>query len=112
VAIVREMVEDVLVEQGYAVYAFSDGKSALEWFESHHTACDLIILDMAMPEMNGSECYSVIKTMDPNCKTIITSGHAIDDETNRLLADGAVTFLQKPYDISSLIATVQEALAM
>ena len=111
VDIVRDMVADVLNEQGFTVHPFSDGNAALHWFESNHTGCDLAILDLTMPGISGAECFSAMKTINPGCRVIITSGHAIDHETNELLANGALAFLQKPFEIEMLARTVQKVLA-
>ncbi len=111
VDIVRDMVADVLQEHGFTVHPFSEGKEALHWFENNHTGCDLAILDLTMPGISGAECFSAMKTINPECRVMITSGHAIDHETNELLANGVLAFLQKPFEIESLIRTVQKVLA-
>ncbi|MBN1761189.1 MAG: PAS domain S-box protein [Chitinispirillaceae bacterium] len=110
VAIVREMIEETLTEQGYTVHTFSDGRAALSWYETGHSDTNLVILDLTMPVMSGKECYIAMKALHPDLKAIITSGHAIDRETNDLLAHGEVTFLQKPFEIDDLVEAVRQAL--
>jgi PAS domain S-box-containing protein len=108
--ILREMIAESLKEIGFTTYECADGTDALEWFRSHYEECDLIILDLTMPTMGGHECFSVLKEIDPTVKVIITSGHAMDTEIGEILEEGALAFLQKPFEIVELVRTVRKSL--
>jgi PAS domain S-box-containing protein len=109
--LVREMMTDALEDVGFSVHSSDDGKSALQWFREHHASCDLVILDFTMPDMNGRECYSAMKMIHPDVRAIIASGHAVDGEIEKTLEIGATSFLHKPFDIDTLITTVQDVLS-
>jgi PAS domain S-box-containing protein len=111
VLIIREIAVEVLSDLGYTVNACSDGIEALSWFNKHHNNCDLVILDLTMPKLSGQECFRAMKEIRPTVKTIITSGHAMDNEIGELLSQGALAFLQKPFEIEQLSQTVKSALA-
>jgi CheY-like chemotaxis protein len=108
--ILRDMIAESLKEIGFTTHECIDGIEALEWFRSHSEECDLIILDLTMPNMGGRECYNALKKIDPAIKAIITSGHAMDSEIRALLKEGALAFLQKPFEIDELINTVRKVL--
>jgi PAS domain S-box-containing protein len=110
IAILREMIAESLKDVGFTTHECSDGVEALEWLRSHHSKCDLIILDLTMPVMGGRECYNALKKIDPALKVIITSGHAMDKEIGDILEEGAVAFLQKPFEIVELIRTVRKSM--
>jgi DNA-binding NarL/FixJ family response regulator len=63
-----------------------------------------------MPKLSGKECLRAMKKIAPSMKAIITSGHTMDNEIGELLAEGALAFLQKPYEIERLAEAVQKAL--
>lgn len=110
VDILRDMITESMREVGFTTHECIDGIEAVEWFGSHHGECDLIILDLTMPNMSGRECFFALKKIDPSLKVIITSGHAMDSEIGDILKGGALAFLQKPFEIDELVRTVSKAL--
>jgi DNA-binding NtrC family response regulator len=110
--------EDVLLEIGrqmlehlsHTVIEARSGKEAILEFTQHKDRIDLIILDILMPEMNGTETYKRLKAIDPQVRVIIASGFAIDDTVKNLLDDGAIGFLPKPFTLQELSMKVQKAL--
>jgi len=109
--VIREMTVDILSDLGYTANACGDGEEALSWFREHHAVCDLVLLDLTMPKLNGRECFRAMKEIAPSMKVIITSGHAIDKEIDDLLHEGVNAFLQKPYEIERLSEIVNLALS-
>jgi PAS domain S-box-containing protein len=111
VQMIREIASDVLKELGYTVNTCCDGGEALSWFRQFHEQCDLVILDLTMPKLSGKECFRAMRSIQPSCKTIIMSGHAMDSEISELLKEGAIAFLQKPFENERLVQTVDMVLA-
>lgn len=109
--LMREMMVETLIDIGYTVHSFEEGKKALSWYKEHHATCDLVLLDFTLPDLNGRECFSAMKNIHPSIKAIITSGHAVDGEIKNTLASGAHAFLQKPFEVNDLITLVQEVLS-
>jgi two-component system, cell cycle sensor histidine kinase and response regulator CckA len=109
--LIREMMVETLIDIGYIVHSCEDGATALSWYGVHHTSCDLVILDYRMHEMNGKECYTAMKKIDPTVRAIITSGHAVNGEIEKLLEAGVCSFLQKPFDVDDLAAMVHDVLS-
>lgn len=101
----RVTAEGILTHLGYDVTLANDGKEALETLKTNPV--DLVILDMVMPEMNGTDCFYQIKRTHPHIKVIISSGLFHEKEVSEMKANGLNGFLRKPYskaDISQVVA--------
>lgn len=109
--LIREVMEDALLDEGYTVHSCEDGNEALAWYRKHFKELDLVVLDYTMPGINGKECYERMKEIQPSIKTIITSGHAVDGDIEKTLEAGAFAFLQKPFEVNDLIALVNNVLS-
>ena len=96
----------------YHVLTAENGLAALEVFSQKYRQIDLVILDIAMPIMNGVECFKQLKAVCPEVKVLITSGYAESRETEFLLSEGALGFLPKPYEKKQLENFVSECLTM
>lgn len=110
VRIVREMMTDVLKENGLTVFDFADGYEAIAWYRDHFKECSLVVLDYTMPIISGRECFEAMKKINPLVKTIISSGHALDNEIGEILKEGALSFIQKPFEIEKFAGLVNEVL--
>jgi PAS domain S-box-containing protein len=108
---IRSLVEDLLTGVGYTVYGAHDGKSGAEYYRKYNDEIDLIILDVTMPEMNGSECFAELRKINPEVKVIVSTGHTRNGVAQAILDAGAIGFVQKPFQLTSLARAVAEALA-
>lgn len=70
---------------------------------------DAIILDLAMPGMDGIETLKAILSDNPDQQVIFLSGHASIKQSVDAIKQGAVEFLEKPADINQLIDLVKTA---
>ena len=109
-AMVLGVLEDMLVFLGYDVSAFENGDEAVAYYEAHHDEIDLVIIDMAMPDMNGRACFEAFRTINPGVKALLSSGYAKDGTVQNLLNDGMAGFVQKPYRLIQLSEPVAEAM--
>lgn len=105
-ATAREMLQAL----GYHVHVARSGLEALELFARYKNSVDLIILDMIMPGLSGSETYDSVKKIDPNIKVILSSGYSIEGQAAQILGKGCNAFIQKPFTINELSAKIQEVL--
>jgi signal transduction histidine kinase/CheY-like chemotaxis protein len=110
----EDMILDVgkalLEKLGYQVLVAADGRAGLEIFRQNTAKIDLVILDMIMPEMNGSETYQRLKKMDPGVKVLWSSGYTMDGVANDILKQSSHGFIQKPFDIQKLSHKIREAI--
>lgn len=97
---IMEAVSDLLGLTGYTVYRASSGQEAVSIYMTNKKNIDLVILDMIMPGMNGSEVLKVIKKENPFVKVILTSGYSMQGEVQKVMDMGCDAFIQKPYNFS------------
>ncbi len=109
---IRELVMDLLEPLGYRVILAANGFEALEKFRQLKDEIDLVILDMIMPKMSGTEVFQRLKNIDKNVKIIIASGYSNDGISGirELLESGAEGFVQKPFTRTSLAKAIKDAL--
>ena len=95
---------------GYTVFQAASGQEAVDTYREMHERIDLIILDMIMPGMSGSQTLETLKMIDPEVKVILSSGYGLQGEVRKVLGTGCRGFIQKPYLISELAAIVHQVL--
>ena len=93
--------------RGVAAEAVFDGKKALEHIDKDEP--DVMILDLKMPEMDGMEVLRRVKKSYPNIQTIILSGYGTDTNKAQAARLGALDFLVKPADITTLTEKIRTA---
>ena len=102
--------KEMLEALGYTVLVAESGMEALEMFGSHRKEIGLVILDMIMPGLSGSETYDRLKEMDSGIRVILSSGYSIEGQAAEILEKGCNAFIQKPFTINELSAKVREVL--
>ena len=104
---VLRLLAALLAARGYEVTTASDGGSALEKLEAE--APRLVILDLLLPDMDGSEVLRRIRAVSRVPVLVLTAvGEAAD--RSRLLGLGADEYMTKPFDIMRLLGRVRELL--
>ncbi len=103
---VREIVERVLTELGYSVREADNGEAALKALGEFRP--DLLLVDFAMPGLNGAEVVLAARTTNPKTRILFVSGFADSDALE--VAIGAAPLLRKPFRPSELAAAVRSAM--
>ncbi|MBN1525559.1 MAG: sigma-54-dependent Fis family transcriptional regulator [Spirochaetales bacterium] len=107
---IRQVLSDVLQDEGYNVLTAEDGFKGLSMLESHPV--DLVILDVWLPNMGGIDVLEKIKAEFSDVEVIIISGHANIDLAVKAVKMGAFDFLEKPLSLEKTITVVRNALAL
>ncbi len=108
--VIQEVCRELLEAIGYRVFSAIDGKEALKLYRKNKDKIDLVLLDMTMPNMSGSEVYDRMKEMNPDIKVLFSSGYSIDGEATDILKRGCNGFIQKPFNINALSQKIREML--
>lgn len=108
--VIQEVCKELLENIGYKVFLANDGKKAIELYRKNQDEIDIVLLDMIMPNMSGSEVYNRMKEMNPDIKVLLSSGYSIDGETTDILKRGCNGFIQKPFNINALSQKIREIL--
>jgi PAS domain S-box-containing protein len=104
---VRAVGKDMLVELGYTVVTAADGREALKVFAEQRANIACVLMDLTMPHMDGEQAFRELRRIDPTVKIIMASGYNEQEVSQKFLGKGLSGFLQKPFRISTLRATLQ-----
>lgn len=107
---VAMLTEKILSSTGYKVLVSSNGVEALDVIESYRGEVDLLITDVMMPKMDGSELINTVRLLSPDLAIVCLSGYADSEMVDNLRRRG-VTFLPKPYTPLQLAKVVRSTLA-
>ncbi|HEY0052667.1 MAG TPA: response regulator, partial [Caulobacteraceae bacterium] len=104
---VRRFIAECLEGLGYAVTQASDGSEGLAAIQAETP--DLLIVDYAMPGMNGVEVVTAVRTLAPSLPIILATGYADMEAVERVMTPDRV--LRKPFPVEALESAVRSALA-
>jgi len=104
----RESLEGLLKSLGHKVSVFSSAESFLGSEALSKTAC--IILDVRMPGMSGPELQQELIRRRRKIPIIFITAHGDEDVISRVIADGAVDCLLKPFKEAALLKAISQAL--
>jgi diguanylate cyclase (GGDEF)-like protein len=104
----RELIEGMLAEEGFDAQTAASGEEALRLLE--HSAFDIVLTDLVMPGMDGSELVHRIKERDPDQDIVVVTG-VVDVKTAvEAMKLGATDYLLKPFDRKTLGASFEAVL--
>lgn len=107
---VRESLPDLLRQFGFAAQAFSSAEAFLASEVVSETRC--LILDVAMPGMSGPDLQEEVKRRKQGIPIVFITGNGDKTVRPRLLAQGAVECLFKPFSEAALLDALDAALRM
>ena len=107
---VRRLVRLALERQGYKLLVASSGREAVALVEQHAGPIDLLLTDLVMPEMSGSELAEILRARLPGLAVLLMSGYVQDDFVRHGVVTEEVTLLHKPFTLADLAAKVRETL--
>jgi two-component system nitrogen regulation response regulator NtrX len=106
---IRELVREILEDEGYEVTTAEDGAAARTAFARKKP--DLVLLDIWMPDVDG---ITLLKEWSaggtPDCPVVIMSGHGTVETAVEATRLGAQDFIQKPVSLAKLLSVVSQAL--
>jgi two-component system cell cycle sensor histidine kinase/response regulator CckA len=100
----------LLEKLGYRVFLAESGQSALKIYERYRDRIGLIILDMIMPGMSGSEVFDHLKATDPSVRVLLSSGYSLSGQASQIMERGCNGFIQKPFNIEQISKKIREIL--
>lgn len=95
----------VLQMLGHQAALFTSGSEALSYVRNN-SPVDIVVSDLRMPGMDGSEVLKQMRTNYPSIPVAIMSGHATPNDRATLLALGARAVISKPFSPQELLALV------
>jgi CheY-like chemotaxis protein len=107
--VAQRLCRRVLEKAGHKVLTASDGLEAVALALAN--PLDMILMDVAMPGMDGLEAMRQIKAQKPGMAIVIASAHSMASDRERFLAAGADDVLSKPFRLTDLTAVVDRLTA-
>jgi DNA-binding NtrC family response regulator len=104
--ILRESVGRILSKDGYSADFAENGAQCLKKLESNQY--DLVLLDLALPDVPGQKLLVHIKAESPGTAVVIITGHATIENAIQTLTKGASDFLAKPFSPNELRAVLRK----
>lgn len=109
---VRNFVVRALTKHGHAVMDAPDPQKALLLVKNHpDETIDLLITDVIMPHMSGKRLYQELRKTHPHLRVVYMSGYTANLLEKQGVPAEKRNFLAKPFGVSNLLRTVEEALA-
>jgi hypothetical protein len=105
------MAERILGKGGYTVVGTTEGARAIELCRDAEQRIDLLLTDVIMPEMLGTELVERVREIQPRMRVVYMSGYSHEVLAPRALTDnGASAFIEKPFNARALLEVVRELL--
>jgi CheY-like chemotaxis protein len=109
-AVVLDVAAELLEQAGYTVEKAGSGEQAVARMRERQDAIGLVVLDMIMPGESVSEIVASLRRAHGGCRILLSSGYSRGDDANRLIEQGCLGFIEKPYTLTALSTKVREAL--
>lgn len=105
---IRESLSAVLRDEGYVADSVESAEAGLEWLDRKR--CDVVMLDIWLPGMDGLEALERIQKLEDPPRVIMISGHGTIETAVRATKLGAFDFVEKPLSIDKTLLTLRHAL--
>ena len=103
-----QSIELMLKSEGFNVYTTDLGEEGIDLGKIYDY--DLILLDLNLPDMNGFEVGQRIHELQPQCALIYCSAHNERSHRDRAFNEGAIDFIEKPFEVSATRQRLDESL--
>jgi len=106
---IRDLVAGVLEDEGYTVRTAADSTSALDAVEDRRPSLVLLDVWLQGSRLDGLQLLEAMKSRDPTLPVIMISGHGNLDTAVAAIREGAVDFIEKPFEAGKLLHLVGRA---
>src|SRR5438270_5119487 len=106
---IRELVSGVLEDEGYAVRTAADSSESLDKLEERRPSMVLLDVWLQGSRLDGLQLLQEIKRRDPTIPVLMISGHGNLDTAVAAVREGAIDFIEKPFEAERLIYLVDRA---
>jgi two-component system response regulator HydG len=103
----RDSLAKILGGEGFRVFPASDGEEALDILRKEFI--HLVLTDLKMPKMDGTELLKVAKTIRPDIEVLLITGYGTVDTAVTAMKDGAFDYIEKPFKPREILKLVRKA---
>ncbi len=108
--VMRLTIYETLKSTGYTVFLANNGEEGVAIYRDQADNIDLVLCDMVMPKMNGSDCFFTLKEINNQIKFIVISGYTDGKDVNKMKENGLLGFIKKPFSGKDIINAVSQAI--
>ncbi len=105
---ITKVVAAILKDQGYSVDIAGTGTDAIK--KTQKNRYDLMLVDIRLPDMEGTEVLTKVHDTTPKIRKIIVTGYPTLQNAVTAVNKGADAYIMKPFDVEKMLATVKEQL--
>ena len=105
---ITKVVAAILRDKGYSVDIAGSGNEAIKKTQKNHY--DLMLIDIRLPDMEGTELLTKIRDTTPKIRKIIVTGYPTLNNAITAVNKGADAYVMKPFDVEKVLETVKEQL--
>ncbi|HMG70362.1 MAG TPA: response regulator [Gemmatimonadaceae bacterium] len=109
-AAVRTLAKKILSQKGYRVFEAADGAIALRVAAAHVGEIDLVLTDVAMPNLGGRGLVEELRELSPEIRVLFMSGYPKEEIFPDKATGSRTPYLQKPFTGETLFAEIRAAL--
>jgi len=106
---IRKILEAILKAKGYHVDTAENGKQAIE--KTNNGFYNLALIDVRLPDMDGTELLTKMKDTTPKMRKIIITGYPSLQNAVEALNSEANAYVLKPFDVKKTLETIREQLS-
>jgi two-component system, cell cycle sensor histidine kinase and response regulator CckA len=100
------LLERILCKDDTSVLLAADGQEAVDIYRDHKREIGVVLLDLGLPKLSGWEVFKNLKQQNPEVCVIVASGYLDPDVKSRMYDAGVQHFIEKPYKLNELLATL------
>ena len=101
----------MLQKIGFNTLKAINSVEACRLYEDKKEHIDIVVLDMRMPDENGTDTYKRLKGMNPDIRVLISTGLEKDRDVDEILNDGQNGFIKKPFTFDEFTSNVNTILS-
>lgn len=105
---ITKVVAAILRDKGYSVDIAGSGNEAIKKTQKNHY--DLMLIDIRLPDIDGTELLTKIRDTTPKIRKIIVTGYPTLNNAVTAVNKGADAYVMKPFDVEKMLETVKEQL--
>ena len=105
---VRKTLSSILLQEGYSVETVENGKEAIR--ASGKSRFDVALIDIKLPDMEGTELLHKLKEKQPHMVEIIVTGFPTLENAMKTVNEGADGYILKPFDVQKLLEMIKQHL--
>ncbi|HYE73605.1 MAG TPA: response regulator, partial [Blastocatellia bacterium] len=106
----RDVLQELLEDEGYTVTTAPDGREAMMYIERDDQMIDLIITDVQMPGIKGDQLLAAVREKRGETPVIVITAFGSVEQAVEMVKAGAYQYLTKPIANRDLLAAVSEAM--